>query len=201
VLQNTPALIQQALDVGAGAIMVPKINTSADARRAVLAAAYRAGGRGACPGCAAGEWSMASWSEYVDQMNDAVRVIPLIETQEGAANAQEIGGVDGIEFAFFGPVDFAQDACLDPAESAALGEAWEGVRDGLHREGVQVGAPVGFGLCGADFATYGMDLITLREAAEGQVEAWRAADARTRDGGRPSREPLHTPVVPATEVS
>lgn len=49
VLENNPALIQQALDAGAQGVMVPKVGSAEEARRAVAASRYRPGGRGMCP--------------------------------------------------------------------------------------------------------------------------------------------------------
>jgi 4-hydroxy-2-oxoheptanedioate aldolase len=56
VQENCSAPIMRALDLGAGAVLVPGISSSVDARYAVEAAKYAPlGSRGACPFIRAGE--------------------------------------------------------------------------------------------------------------------------------------------------
>lgn len=172
VLQNSAHTIQSVLDIGADGVVVPRVGTKQDAEQVAAAIRYGSGGRGACQGTYAADFTFNGWDDYVARTNENVLAIPLIETREGVENADAIAAVDGIDILFFGPVDFAQDrGChyLDPA----VQDAWRIVRDAAHRHGKWALAST-FTADGADLLVDGMDLMFLRKAAD---------DARARHRG------------------
>jgi 4-hydroxy-2-oxoheptanedioate aldolase len=174
ILEDSPTLIQQALDLGAAGVIVPKVATAEQAERAVIASRYQRGGRGMCPGVAATTWSYDSWDDHCDRSNRNVVVIPLIETREGVANAREIAEIDGIDYVLFGPGDLMQDLGLDLGRDLdRLRRIWDEFVVSVHAAGAWAGAYHGFGFTGYDFATYGMDLMLLRTAVEQAVGAFR----------------------------
>lgn len=168
VLENNAAMIQQALDAGAQAIMVPKVDSAESARRAVVASQYKAGGRGMCPVVPATNFSGAQWGEYAAELNDNVLIIPLIETMKGVENIAEICAVDGVDYIFFGLADLSQDLGIDMTlDIDRLVELWKVVATTARSKGVRAGAPLGYGFDDlADFGTLDSDLMTLRAAAE-----------------------------------
>jgi 2-keto-3-deoxy-L-rhamnonate aldolase RhmA len=110
-------LIKRALDIGADGVVIPWIESAAQAREAVSMATYPPEGRRGIGGERATAWGQA-FMEHTAQANDLVLVVPIIETATGVANAADIMAVDGIELIFFGPADL----------SASYGHrgAWEG---------------------------------------------------------------------------
>ncbi|XAZ30069.1 aldolase/citrate lyase family protein [Paenarthrobacter ureafaciens] len=174
VLENSPTLIQQSLDAGAEGIVVPKVGSAEEARRAVAATKYQPGGRGMCHVVPATGFSVANWGGYSGEMNDNVLLIPLIETKRGVDNIAEICAVDGVDYVFFGLGDLSQDLGLDlTADSDQLVELWNHVATVAHDNGVKAGAPLGYGFDElADFGTLDADLSVLRVAAENTLRSF-----------------------------
>jgi 2-keto-3-deoxy-L-rhamnonate aldolase RhmA len=168
VLENNGPLIQQALDAGAQGVLVPKVGSAEEARRAVAASKYQPGGRGMCSVVPAAGFTGAEWGAYSNEMNENVLLIPLIETQRGVENIAEICAVEGVDYIFFGLGDLSQDLGLDMiADGARLVELWEHVASVAHAHGVRAGAPLGYGFDDvADFGSLDADLATLRTAAD-----------------------------------
>jgi len=111
VAKNDPKDIGEALDAGAVGVIVPMVNSAADARAAVSAARYAPQG-------------MRSWArstpaalgqpDYAPQSaNDRVLVVVQIETKEAIQNLDGILSVTGIDGAFVGPGDLAVSLSLD----------------------------------------------------------------------------------------
>src|SRR2546428_1278217 len=104
VAWNDPAAIMKALDFGAYAILVPLINTAADAAKA--AAAYRyppVGLRSSGPVRAV----PYGGADYLAKANDEVIVMGMVETKEGLANLDAICATPGLDAIYLGPSDRA----------------------------------------------------------------------------------------------
>ncbi|ROO85656.1 4-hydroxy-2-oxoheptanedioate aldolase [Actinocorallia herbida] len=179
VLENNPALIQQALDSGAQGVLVPKVGTADQARRAVAASRYQAGGRGMCPVVAGTGFSGEDWATFSKETNDNVILMPLIETWQGVENIAEIAAVEGVDHIFFGLADLSQDLGIDMlADADRLIEIWRHVASVAHAAGVRIGAPLGYGFDPeADFGTLDADLSSLRTATARSLAAFRDAEA------------------------
>src|SRR5215470_15567999 len=80
-LEGSSQQIQAWFDIGAAAVIVPKVGDAETAARIAAAARYQAGGRGMCPGCDAARYSGEDWAGHVARSNANNRVIPLIETR------------------------------------------------------------------------------------------------------------------------
>jgi len=101
---NTPDNIAKALDAGAMAIIVPMVNSRAQAESAVAACYYvPKGSRSYGPARVAA----VEGPDYYAEANNAVACIPMIETVEALSNIDEILTVDGIEAIYVGPSDLA----------------------------------------------------------------------------------------------
>lgn len=175
VLENSPALIQQTLDLGAGGIIVPKVGTAEQAERAVRAARYQPGGRGLCPAVPGTRWSGHDWADQAAESNENTLVIPLVETVEGVRNARAIAAVSGVEYVFFGLADLSQDMGIDMlADGDQLIKIWTEFLADVHAGGARAGAPLGYGFTGADFGTTGSDLVSWRETCEANLARFRA---------------------------
>jgi 4-hydroxy-2-oxoheptanedioate aldolase len=98
--------IARALDSGAAGVVVPRVETSAEAQRCVAAARYPPlGTRGAGPGRASRYG--AELADRLISANQETLLVVQIETVLGSANAAAIAAVDGIDVIFVGPGDLS----------------------------------------------------------------------------------------------
>jgi 2-dehydro-3-deoxyglucarate aldolase len=107
---RVPALeegaIKKALDVGATGIIVPQVNSSSAAERAVQLCKFPAQGtRGVGLGRAYGYgWS---FNDYVNKANETIAVIVQAEHVDAVENIHEIIRVKGIDAVLAGPYDLS----------------------------------------------------------------------------------------------
>lgn len=108
---NQTWMVKRALDSGAHGIMVPLLETPAQARELVASAKFPpTGKRGfGSPFPQASFKGVSSSAEYLQQANDALLTIVQIETKEALANVEEIAAVDGIDVLFIGPFDLGNN--------------------------------------------------------------------------------------------
>jgi len=98
--------IARVLDVGALGIMVPMVESRAQAEAVVAAAKYPPQGRrGAAFGIAHDAYDAATLVETMRSANDETLVIAQIETRAGLENVEEIGAVEGIDVLWIGHFD------------------------------------------------------------------------------------------------
>ena len=108
---------KRALDVGAHGVVIPLINTAEEARAVSQHVYYPPRGRRGIGGERSVTWGLGL-EEYVRTANDDVLFVPMIETQIGYENLDEIMSVEGVEAIFLGPGDLS-------ASRGAVGD-WEG---------------------------------------------------------------------------
>ena len=105
VTWNHQGLIKQALDMGAGGIIVPMIKGPEDVRRMVAACMYPPlGERGYGPRRASGYGMVA---DYAETANDDVIVLAQIEQVEAVEQIDEIVSVPGLTGLFIGRNDLS----------------------------------------------------------------------------------------------
>jgi 4-hydroxy-2-oxoheptanedioate aldolase len=96
--------IGRALDLGAYGIIVPLVNTPAEAAAAVRAARYPPlGARSMGPIRGA----IYGGDNYFAESNDEIALFAMIETAEAVRNLREIVATDGIDGCYIGPNDLA----------------------------------------------------------------------------------------------
>lgn len=104
---NDPVAIKRILDTGAQGIVIPYVNTRAEAEAAVAACKFPPiGTRGAALSPRAALYG-TSTTEYFAQANHDNVVIVSIETQDAMQNLDEILAVQGIDGIFIGPMDLS----------------------------------------------------------------------------------------------
>ena len=100
-----PDLIARVLDWGAGGLMVPHVNSAAEAAAIVRAAHYPPRGeRGFSRTVRAHDYGLRA-----PESTPAPLLIAQIETREAVNCAAEIAGVDGVDVLFVGPADLQHD--------------------------------------------------------------------------------------------
>jgi 4-hydroxy-2-oxoheptanedioate aldolase len=108
VKQNSPSLISEVLDVGAGGIQAPSVSRKEEAEGVVHAARFAPlGMRGVCRFVRAAGYSSLDRYEYFSRANTAVVVLQL-EGVEAVRNIREILSVPGVDIIFVGPYDLSQ---------------------------------------------------------------------------------------------
>src|SRR6056297_3257196 len=93
-------LIKRVLDAGAMGIVVPMVNTVAEAEAAIAAAKYPPVGNRSVGGAVHALNFNAASSDYYKQANDEILVILQTESPEGVENAEEIYSLPGVDAIF-----------------------------------------------------------------------------------------------------
>lgn len=101
-----PVQAKQMLDLGANGIIVPAVSTADEARRAVEMASFPPKGLRGASFSRATDYGR-NFGPYLGGHNDSVIVVVMLETAEGAANADAILATPGVHAAFIGPYDLS----------------------------------------------------------------------------------------------
>jgi 4-hydroxy-2-oxoheptanedioate aldolase len=106
---NAPSDILRLLDIGAQGVMVPQVNSAADAEAAVRAVKFHPRGSRGLAGSRAADYGLTgSMAEYVAHANRETMVLALIEDSRALDGLEEILAVEGIDVLFIGASDLAQ---------------------------------------------------------------------------------------------
>jgi 4-hydroxy-2-oxoheptanedioate aldolase len=119
---NTVENIKRVLDCGAWGIVVPLVNTRAEAEAVVAAARYRPLGERTIGGQLPAANFETDTATYRAKANDEILVIVMLETAEAVKNADEILSVPGIDAFFIGPNDLHNSYGLAPVFDSAAPE-------------------------------------------------------------------------------
>jgi 4-hydroxy-2-oxoheptanedioate aldolase len=103
---NDMVLIKRLLDIGAQTLLIPYIETEAEARRAVAHTRYPpAGVRGVATNHRANRF--ARIGDYLATAADEICILAQIESRAGLDNIAAIAAVEGLDSIFIGPNDLA----------------------------------------------------------------------------------------------
>ncbi len=109
--------IARTLDIGAGGLQIPMVNTAAHAAALVQRIKYPlpknaagiSGQRGSAFSTRAAGYGAFGGPAHTQRSNDGIVLVVMVETAEGAANAAAIAAVDGVDAVFVGPNDLAHN--------------------------------------------------------------------------------------------
>lgn len=177
---KSEADIKAALDAGVAGIMVPMIETAAEAKMVVDAAKYAPlGKRGIGPWRASGYYDR--FADYSLTANDRTTVVVQIESKVGLANVEAISATEGVDVIYVGPADLASSLgvaigdfsgpLLEACERVAKAGIGAGKRVALDLASLDLVAPLqqlGFSLF-----THGSDIGFLQEAGRQTCTALR----------------------------
>lgn len=119
------------LEGGASGIIIPNVTTATEALEIVeMVRFHPLGSRAIDGGNRDGGYASLPVEAYITHCNSQQYVVLQIESPEGVANVEEIAQVDGFDFIFFGPSDFAHKigkpgALSDPEVIAARNKVEE----------------------------------------------------------------------------
>lgn len=111
-------LIGKVLDAGAQGVIVPMVESAAEAARAVAACRYYPEGRRSI-GSSRGMYTLGNDPQMV---NREVICLVMIETAVGVHNVEEICSVPGVDGVYLGPGDLAITLGLQPTLISQPGE-------------------------------------------------------------------------------
>lgn len=145
VRRNDPSLIGQYLDTGALGVVVPRVSTPAEARRAAAAARYfPAGERGIGPCRANGFALSVGMAEYIAAANREVMVLVQAEDPGAVSQITEIVGVPGVDGIVIGPRDLSTSmGYAGNTEHPKVREAIDQVMAAARAAGLPVALPAG----------------------------------------------------------
>jgi 2-dehydro-3-deoxyglucarate aldolase len=128
-------LIKQALDAGARGILVPLVNTEAQARSVVSFAKYPPDGVRGIASVAANRYGQ-DLGRALRSANAETLVGVQIETREALENLDQIAGVPGVDLLFVGPQDLTLNLGLwDQRKDPKVREAMRRVVEACQRHG------------------------------------------------------------------
>jgi len=110
VAWNDSMLMKRLLDAGAMGLVVPMVNSTEEAEKAVKSMKYPPEGFRSLGGGRAGLYG----SDYMSWANDEIAVIVQIEHIDAVNKADEILSVKGVDACFIGPNDLAGSMGLKP---------------------------------------------------------------------------------------
>ena len=188
-------LVKQYLDLGAQSLVIPMVDSAADAEAAVRAMHYPPHGvRGVGSALA----RSARWNripDYLDRAADLVTLVVQIESAAAVEEARQIAAVDGIDGIFIGPSDLAASMGLigrqdHPDVVAAVKTVIGRVKAAGKFVGVNAFAADrarDYVAAGADFVNVGADVALLARATEALADAWCAPAGEDQGPGTAPR--------------
>jgi 4-hydroxy-2-oxoheptanedioate aldolase len=179
------ALIKQYLDLGAQTLIIPMVETAAQAAEMVAATRYPTRGvRGVGSAIArASRWNQIP--NYLARCDEEMCVIVQVESVLGLQNLAAIAAVDGVDGVFFGPADLAASMGLlgkpmDPRVQAAIRDGIKTVREAGKAAGSLMSdraVAKDYLQWGAQFVAVGIDTTLLVRAATELATAFTCRDS------------------------
>ncbi|WP_227369079.1 HpcH/HpaI aldolase family protein [Halomonas sp. M20] len=106
--------IQRALDAGAMGVVVPRVESAAQAREVVAAARFQPLGRRGITGGRTTGFGQLPLGDYLNRANDEILVVVMIESQRGVDNIGAIVEVPGVDWVLEGAMDLAHSLGVGP---------------------------------------------------------------------------------------
>lgn len=177
---NEPGMIGKVLDAGCHGVVVPMVNTRAQAEAVVRSCRYApAGSRSWGPTV-----TQLRHGDYLAWAEATVAVIPMIETVEALGNLDEILSTPGIDAIYVGPADLSISLGLAPGNNdgvAAFDEALAAIVAACGRHGVVPGIHASGALAerrrdqGFRMITVASDALALRSGLATELDLARGA--------------------------
>lgn len=183
---NEPGIIGRSLDAGARGIVIPMVNTGAEAEAAVQACRYAPDGSRSYAGTRV---VRQEGSDYFASANADVAVVPMVETVEAVSNLDDILSVPGVDAVYVGPSDLSVSLGLNPGNNdgePSFDAAVATILDGCARHGVIAGCHTVSELCqrrteqGFRMITITSDTVALARALEDELRRARGQEPAVR---------------------
>jgi 2-keto-3-deoxy-L-rhamnonate aldolase RhmA len=185
VPETQRSLLSRPLDAGALGLMVPRVESRAQAEDIVRYTKYPpVGDRGAILGSAHNAYRAVDGKSFMRRANAEILLVMQIETQAGLDHMDEILSVPGLDVALIGPYDLSTSLGV-PGEvnHPRMVRAIDGFLKGCRRHGVVPGnfvTTVDDGRAwlrrGMRFLIYGADFMLLMERSREVLAAFRSKE-------------------------
>ena len=174
------AKIKQALDIGAQSLLIPMVETAAQAQRIYRATRYAPEGIRGVGSSLARASKFSKITDYLPTANAEICLILQIESRAGLAALDDILAVQGIDGVFIGPSDLAADLGYlgqpdHPKVKAAVLDALRRIRAAGLTAGVLSTDQHYLNDCkaaGANFVAVGVDVILYAAAMRMLAAQW-----------------------------
>jgi len=185
---NEPGIIGKMLDAGIEGIIVPMVNTVAEAQAVVRAGRYAPIGARSFGPVIAG----MRRSNHFDWAGDGIALIPMIETLEAISNLDDILAVPGIDAIYVGPADLSITLGLKPGNNdgeAKFDDALATIVKGCQNAGIVPGIHATAALVekrleqGFRMITVTSDALAMRGSLVADLETARGAKSGAAKSG------------------
>lgn len=184
---NEPGIIGKCLDGGAMGIICPMVNDAREAKALADACMYPPLGKRSNGPIRAAMYGEAS--NYQKTANDEILVIPMIETQAGIDNIDEILSVPGISGIYIGPSDMGLSLGMIPIldrEEPNILAIYEKLLASCKKHGKFAGLHNGSAGYAARMFKMGFQLATIANDSGLMARAAKEAVAQARREGGPT---------------
>jgi 4-hydroxy-2-oxoheptanedioate aldolase len=177
---DDPAKIKQVLDIGAQNLIIPMVETAAQAARILRATRYPPEGTRGVGSSLARASKFSAIPDYLTTANAEICLILQVESRAGLAALDDILAVKGIDGVFIGPSDLAADMGHlgkpgHPDVKAAVLAALHRIRKAGLTAGVLSADPDYINDCkaaGANFMAVGIDVTLYASAMRTLAAKW-----------------------------
>lgn len=155
--------LARALDIGMQGVMIPMVETGAEAARIAEACRYPpTGRRGAAFGFAHDDYAPGDPGEKMRTADARNLVIAQIETERGLDNVDEIAATDGVDVLWVGHFDLANFLGI-PGEfqNPVFTDAVKAVVDAARRHGKGLGFMPADAAWAAEYKGYGFNMLAV----------------------------------------
>ncbi len=182
VPENSLQSVSAALDLGAGGVQVPQVDSAESVRKVIDICKFAPiGNRGVCRFVRAADYSSMDKTEYFKKSNDSILVIQL-EGVKALNNLEEIISVKGIDVIFIGPYDLSQSLGVpgdveNPKVLEAAGKIIESCANKNIATGIFVETPTQakkWKEFGVRYISYSVDIGLFYQQCCEQIEAINA---------------------------
>jgi 4-hydroxy-2-oxoheptanedioate aldolase len=178
---DDPAKIKQALDIGAQTLLIPMVESAAQAERIYCATRYPPLGFRGVGSALARASKFAAIPDYLTTADDQICVLAQVESRAGLEALDAILAIDGIDGVFIGPADLAADMGhigkpAQPAVKDAVLDALRRIRATGRIAGVLSMDPVYIADCrdaGANFLGVGIDVSLFAGAMRAHASKFK----------------------------
>ena len=184
LVDDDPAKIKQALDIGAQSLLIPMVESGDQARRTLRATRYAPDGIRGVGSSLARASMFSAIPDYLTTANAQICLILQVESRAGLAALDDILAVDGVDGVFIGPSDLAADMGLlgqagaAPVKAAVM-DAIRRIRAAGRTAGVLTTDPDYIAqsvAAGANFVGVGIDVLLYAEAMRALAQKFKAPD-------------------------
>lgn len=194
IIEGNVALVKQTLDLGAQTLLIPMIETAAQAVLMVAATRYPLNHNGGIRGVGSALARASRWNQipdYLQHANEQICVLLQVESVAGMAELSAIAATDGVDGVFFGPSDLAASMGYlgQPNHADVVSAIVDGIKTTL-RHGKAAGvlatdltAAQTYLAAGAQFVAIGVDTSLLMQAAKSTLDKVRPTPTASSSSG------------------